>query len=123
MRQLVPAVNEWAAKIRARGGCAVPRGGTYAPPPVLAGGAANPVRNAVVAAYSNREDRVMPRFKVELLRVVTDREVADVVVEAEDADGARRLALEGCEDGEIDWVGYDREDVTDAETGAVEELP
>ncbi len=68
----------------------------------------------------------MPRFRVELLRVVTDREGADVVVEAVDADEARKLALqmyEDDEDGEIEWEGYDREGVTDAETGAVEELP
>jgi hypothetical protein len=67
----------------------------------------------------------MPRFRVELLRVATDREGAEVEVEAVDADEARRLALqmyEDDEDGEIEWVGYDREDVTDAETGAVEEL-
>jgi hypothetical protein len=93
---------------------------------MFAGGAANPVRNAMVAAYSNKEDRVMPRFKVKLLRVVKDREVADLVVEAEDADGARRLALEVCEDdedGAIEWEGYDRVDVSDARTGAMEELP
>lgn len=68
----------------------------------------------------------MPKYKVELLRMATDREGADVVVEAAGADEARELALqmyEDDEDGEIEWESYKRVDVTVAEAGAVEELP
>ena len=67
----------------------------------------------------------MPKFKVEPVRVVTDREGADVVVEAADADEARRLALwmyEGDEDGEIEFAAYEWFDWGRARTGAVEEF-
>ena len=67
----------------------------------------------------------MKRYRVALHRTIVDSETAHVVVEAVDADEARRLAVAAYEDDpdndlDLNWAGTSHER---AEAGEAEELP
>ncbi|MBD0273125.1 MAG: hypothetical protein ICV73_14510 [Acetobacteraceae bacterium] len=73
---------------------------------------------------------MMPAYEVTLVRTVTDREVATVLVEADNEQEAAEAAVEMSDgedaedhEDEFEWEGEKRLDCSEAEVRNVKELP